>query len=48
MCTCDELEHLATSVIVPAHCTGWPAQRTLAERFPAAFIPSTVGTRFEL
>jgi 7,8-dihydropterin-6-yl-methyl-4-(beta-D-ribofuranosyl)aminobenzene 5'-phosphate synthase len=45
---CAELEQLAPAVIVPAHCTGWAAQRALAERFPAAFIPSTVGTRFQL
>jgi len=45
---CDELERLSPGVIVPAHCTGWAAQRALADRFPAAFIPNTVGTRFEL
>jgi 7,8-dihydropterin-6-yl-methyl-4-(beta-D-ribofuranosyl)aminobenzene 5'-phosphate synthase len=45
---CDELERLSPSVIVPAHCTGWAAQRVFADRFPAAFIPNTVGTRFEL
>jgi 7,8-dihydropterin-6-yl-methyl-4-(beta-D-ribofuranosyl)aminobenzene 5'-phosphate synthase len=45
---CAEFEQLSPAVIVPAHCTGWAAQRALAERFPAAFIPNTVGTRFEL
>src|SRR5215472_15260349 len=45
---CAELEQLTPAVIVPAHCTGWAAQRALAERFPAAFIPSIVGTRFQL
>jgi 7,8-dihydropterin-6-yl-methyl-4-(beta-D-ribofuranosyl)aminobenzene 5'-phosphate synthase len=45
---CGELERLSPSVIVPAHCTGWAAQRVFADRFPGAFIPSTVGTRFEL
>jgi metal-dependent hydrolase (beta-lactamase superfamily II) len=35
-------------VIVPGHCTGWAAQRALADQFPAAFIQSTVGTRFQL
>ena len=29
------------------NCTE-PAQRVFADRFPAAFIPNTVGTRFEL
>ncbi|MQA87460.1 MAG: hypothetical protein GEV03_23255 [Streptosporangiales bacterium] len=38
----------APAVIVPAHCTGWVAQQVFAERFPDAFIPNTVGTRFEL
>jgi 7,8-dihydropterin-6-yl-methyl-4-(beta-D-ribofuranosyl)aminobenzene 5'-phosphate synthase len=45
---CAEFEQLSPAVIVPAHCTGWAAQRALADRFPAAFIPNTVGTRFEL
>jgi 7,8-dihydropterin-6-yl-methyl-4-(beta-D-ribofuranosyl)aminobenzene 5'-phosphate synthase len=35
-------------VIVPAHCTGWRAQHALARRFPDAFVPNSVGTRFEL
>lgn len=45
---CAELEQLSPAVIVPAHCTGWAAQRAFADRFPAAFIPNTVGTRFDL
>jgi 7,8-dihydropterin-6-yl-methyl-4-(beta-D-ribofuranosyl)aminobenzene 5'-phosphate synthase len=45
---CTELERLSPAVLVPAHCTGWAAQRALADHFPEAFIPSTVGTRFEL
>lgn len=45
---CAELEQLSPQVIVPAHCTGWAAQRALADRFPAAFIQNTVGTRFRL
>jgi 7,8-dihydropterin-6-yl-methyl-4-(beta-D-ribofuranosyl)aminobenzene 5'-phosphate synthase len=44
----DDLDALAPSVIVPAHCTGWRAQHALAGRFGEAFIPNTVGTRFEL
>ena len=36
------------AVLVPAHCTGWAAQRAFAERFPAAYIPNAVGTRLEL
>lgn len=44
----EELERLSPAVIVPAHCTGRAAQRVFADRFPAAVIPNTVGTRFEL
>jgi 7,8-dihydropterin-6-yl-methyl-4-(beta-D-ribofuranosyl)aminobenzene 5'-phosphate synthase len=44
----DDLQALAPSVIVPAHCTGWRAQHAMGARFGDAFIPNTVGTRFEL
>ena len=29
---CAELERLSPAVIVPAHCTGWAAQRAFAHR----------------
>ncbi|MGB6457898.1 MAG: MBL fold metallo-hydrolase [Streptosporangiaceae bacterium] len=45
---CDELARLAPAVLMPAHCTGWAAQRALADRFPGAYIQSTVGTRLAL
>lgn len=45
---CAELDRLSPTVLVPAHCTGWAAQRVFAERFPAAYIPNAVGTRVEL
>jgi len=45
---CAEFERLSPAVIVPAHCTGWAAQRAFAERFPAAYVPNAVGTRLEL
>jgi 7,8-dihydropterin-6-yl-methyl-4-(beta-D-ribofuranosyl)aminobenzene 5'-phosphate synthase len=45
---CDALAEVAPQVIVPAHCTGWPATRAIADRFADAFIPNSVGTRFEL
>jgi 7,8-dihydropterin-6-yl-methyl-4-(beta-D-ribofuranosyl)aminobenzene 5'-phosphate synthase len=35
-------------VLVPAHCTGWRAQHAMSARFPAAFIPNTVGSSFHL
>ena len=44
----DDLGALAPSVVVPAHCTGWRAQHAMGARFGEAFIPNTVGTRFEL
>ena len=44
----DDLHSLAPAVIVPAHCTGWRAQHAMGARFGEAFIPNTVGTRFEL
>jgi 7,8-dihydropterin-6-yl-methyl-4-(beta-D-ribofuranosyl)aminobenzene 5'-phosphate synthase len=44
----DDLGALAPSVLVPAHCTGWRAQHAMGARFGEAFIPNTVGTRFEL
>ena len=43
-----ELADMNPAVIVPAHCTGLRAQHTLAARFPAAFIPNSVGTSFDL
>jgi 7,8-dihydropterin-6-yl-methyl-4-(beta-D-ribofuranosyl)aminobenzene 5'-phosphate synthase len=44
----DDLGALAPGVIVPAHCTGWRAQHAMRAHFGEAFIPNTVGTRFEL
>jgi 7,8-dihydropterin-6-yl-methyl-4-(beta-D-ribofuranosyl)aminobenzene 5'-phosphate synthase len=44
----DDLAALHPSVIVPAHCTGWRAQHALAARFGEAFVPNSVGTRFDL
>ena len=44
----DDLGALMPSVIVPAHCTGWRAQHAMGARFGEAFVPNTVGTRFQL
>jgi len=46
--TCRALAEMAPEVIVPTHCTGWRATHALAAAFPDAFIPNSVGTRFEL
>jgi 7,8-dihydropterin-6-yl-methyl-4-(beta-D-ribofuranosyl)aminobenzene 5'-phosphate synthase len=42
----DDLAALNPGVLVPAHCTGWRAQHAMSARFPAAFVPNAVGTRF--
>ena len=46
--TCDALAALAPAYIMPGHCTGWRAHQVIAGRFPDAYIPNTVGTRFDL
>lgn len=46
--TIEAMVELAPQVVVPAHCTGWKAQHALAAALPDAFIPNSVGTRFEL
>jgi 7,8-dihydropterin-6-yl-methyl-4-(beta-D-ribofuranosyl)aminobenzene 5'-phosphate synthase len=35
-------------VVIPAHCTGWRATSQLAMELPEAFIPNSVGSRYEL
>lgn len=45
---CEAFAELAPEVIVATHCTGWRAIQRLAAAFPDAFVPSCVGTRFEL
>jgi 7,8-dihydropterin-6-yl-methyl-4-(beta-D-ribofuranosyl)aminobenzene 5'-phosphate synthase len=44
--TCEALADLRPDYLVPTHCTGWRATHALAARFPEAFIPNSVGTRF--
>jgi len=45
---CSELADMQPSVVVPAHCTGWRAQHALARVLGTAFIPNSVGSRYEL
>jgi len=45
---CDDLAAMGPSVVVPAHCTGWRATHAMARAFGDAFVPNSVGTRFEL
>lgn len=45
---CAAFRRFSPDVIVPAHCTGWRATHQLAETFPHAFVPNSVGTRLHL
>ncbi len=45
---CADLTALHPTVVVPAHCTGWRATMAMARAFGDAFVPNSVGTRFEL
>jgi 7,8-dihydropterin-6-yl-methyl-4-(beta-D-ribofuranosyl)aminobenzene 5'-phosphate synthase len=38
----------APDLLVPAHCTGWPAQLALANALPDAYLPNAVGSSFLL
>jgi 7,8-dihydropterin-6-yl-methyl-4-(beta-D-ribofuranosyl)aminobenzene 5'-phosphate synthase len=44
----DDLAEMNPQVLVPAHCTGWRAQHAMRARFGEAFVPNSIGTRFEL
>jgi 7,8-dihydropterin-6-yl-methyl-4-(beta-D-ribofuranosyl)aminobenzene 5'-phosphate synthase len=46
--TVAALAELAPELLVPGHCTGFAAQRALAEALPEAFVPSGVGTVIRL
>ncbi len=46
--TCAALAEVGPQWLVPAHCTGWRATHALAAALPDAFVPNSVGTRFEL
>ena len=46
--TCADLVALDPAIVVPGHCTGWRGQHALARTFGERFVPSCVGTRFEL
>ncbi len=45
---CAALTEIGPQWLVPAHCTGWRAVHALAAALPDAFVPNSVGTRFEL
>lgn len=42
--TVQALKQFNPSIIVPQHCTGWRAAHLIAQEFPDAFVPNSVGT----
>lgn len=46
--TVDAMREFSPAVLAPAHCTGWKATQALAQAFPEAFLPGSVGTRYVL
>ena len=43
--TIQALKEFNPDIIVPEHCTGWRAMHLIAQEFPDAFVPNSVGTR---
>jgi len=43
--TIQALKEFNPDIIVPEHCTGWKAMHLIAQQFPNAFVPNSVGTR---
>ncbi len=43
-----DLSAMSPAVVVPAHCTGWRARHAMSATFGGAYVPNTVGTRFDL
>jgi 7,8-dihydropterin-6-yl-methyl-4-(beta-D-ribofuranosyl)aminobenzene 5'-phosphate synthase len=46
--TVAALAEFSPRVVVPAHCTGWKATQRIAAVLADAFLPGSVGTRYEL
>ncbi|HKZ24546.1 MAG TPA: MBL fold metallo-hydrolase, partial [Acidimicrobiia bacterium] len=46
--TVAALAKFSPRVVVPAHCTGWKATQRIAAVLADAFLPGSVGTRYEL
>jgi 7,8-dihydropterin-6-yl-methyl-4-(beta-D-ribofuranosyl)aminobenzene 5'-phosphate synthase len=46
--TVEALREIGPEVVVPSHCTGLRAIHALADAFPNAFLPGSVGTRYVL
>jgi 7,8-dihydropterin-6-yl-methyl-4-(beta-D-ribofuranosyl)aminobenzene 5'-phosphate synthase len=45
--TVAALEELKPEYVVPSHCSGFNAASLISSRMPDAFIPNSVGTRFQ-
>jgi 7,8-dihydropterin-6-yl-methyl-4-(beta-D-ribofuranosyl)aminobenzene 5'-phosphate synthase len=46
--TVKALVELAPALLVPSHCTGWLAQKALADALPTAFVPNSVGNMYRI
>ncbi|UPK76358.1 MBL fold metallo-hydrolase [Nocardioidaceae bacterium SCSIO 66511] len=46
--TADALATLSPALVSPMHCSGFRAQRAVAERIPEAFVQMSVGSRVRL
>jgi len=46
--TVAALKELEPDLLVPSHCTGWSGRFALAQAFPAAFVPNSVGNLYRI
>lgn len=46
--TVAALKELNPELLAPSHCTGWQGRLALAQAFPAAFVPNTVGNLYRI
>ncbi len=46
--TVNAVKEFNPAIIVPQHCTGWKAIHAIAQEFPKAFIPNSVGTTMKI
>jgi 7,8-dihydropterin-6-yl-methyl-4-(beta-D-ribofuranosyl)aminobenzene 5'-phosphate synthase len=46
--TVEALVSLTPALLVPSHCTGWRAQKALAEALPDAFVFNGVGYKYRI
>jgi 7,8-dihydropterin-6-yl-methyl-4-(beta-D-ribofuranosyl)aminobenzene 5'-phosphate synthase len=46
--TVTALREFEPDLLVPSHCTGWPGRFALAQAFPSAFVPNSVGNLYRI